>query len=87
MDFSAKWCMPCKMISPVFEAYSKDTLFKNAVFVKVDVDESVELAMKYGVQSMPTFLFFKSGEVVTRFSGADTNKLRETILSVQQQAK
>ena len=83
MDFSASWCMPCKMIAPVFEAYSKDVDFKNTAFVKVDVDEATEIAMKYGVQAMPTFLFIKDGSVVNRFSGADAAKLRQTILAEQ----
>jgi thioredoxin 1 len=75
--------MPCKMIAPVFEAFSKDSEFKKTVFVKVDVDESQELAMKYGVQSMPTFLFLKDGKVLTRFSGSNAAKLRENIQSMQ----
>lgn len=75
--------MPCKMIGPVFEAYSKDAEFKEVTFVKVDVDDSADIATKYGIQSMPTFLFLKDGGMVTRFSGADASKLRETIRSVQ----
>ncbi|CAM9268554.1 unnamed protein product [Ectocarpus fasciculatus] len=75
--------MPCKMIAPVFEAYSKEADFKNTAFVKVDVDDATEIAMKYGVQAMPTFLFIKDGSVVNRFSGADAAKLRQTILEQQ----
>ena len=75
--------MPCKMVAPIYEAYSKEPVFKSTVFLKVDVDESQDLAMKYGVQSMPTFLFLKDGKELSRFSGAAVDKLRDTIQSLQ----
>ena len=81
VDFSASWCMPCKMIAPVFEEMACE-FSASCSFLKVDVDEVPEIAAKYQVMAMPTFLFIKNGEVVGRFSGASVEKLRETILGL-----
>jgi thioredoxin 1 len=78
VDFSAAWCMPCKMIAPVFEEMAGE-FESSCTFLKVDVDDTPEVAEKYQVASMPTFLFIKSGELKDRFSGASVEKLRETI--------
>jgi len=79
IDFSATWCGPCKMISPLYHELSGMEEFKNVVFLKVDVDENPETAAKYGVSSMPTFVFIKSGEVIDTMSGANPGKLKEMI--------
>ena len=71
VDFSAVWCGPCKAFEPVLEAIAKEQESKCTV-VKVDIDESPELAKKYGVRSIPTVLAFKSGEVVGRSVGKTT---------------
>ena len=60
-DFFATWCGPCKMLGPVLEEVSKEFSDK-AVFVKVDVDENVELARRYGIMSIPLVVIFKNGE-------------------------
>ncbi|MBO4990447.1 MAG: thioredoxin [Clostridia bacterium] len=60
VDFWATWCGPCKMLGPVLEEVSKEYEGK-AVFVKIDVDENMELAQKYGISSIPNVLFFKDG--------------------------
>ena len=74
--------MPCRMIAPVYEEMASSEEFgSNVIFLKVDVDEAPELAEKFGVMSMPTFLFLKNGNVVDRFSGASVEKLKETISS------
>ena len=80
VDFSATWCMPCKMIAPIFEEMSDE--FSSATFVKVDVDEVPEIAQRYQVLAMPTFLFLREGKVVGRFSGASAEKLREMLTSL-----
>ena len=80
VDFSAEWCGPCKMISPVFENLASTT--SNAIFCKIDVDVTPELADSYEVQGMPTFLFIKNGEIVDRFAGASITKLQETVASL-----
>jgi thioredoxin 1 len=81
VDFSASWCMPCKMIAPVFEEMASE-FAASATFMKVDVDEIPEIASRYQVMAMPTFLFIKNGQVVSRFSGASVEKLRETVQSL-----
>jgi thioredoxin 1 len=82
MDFYAEWCMPCKIIAPVYAEMSAAEEFSNAVFVKVDIDKVQSIAEKYEITSMPTFLFIKDGAVVSRFSGASVEKLAETIKSL-----
>lgn len=68
------------MIGPVFDAMA--ATHTSAVFLKVDVDELPDIAQRYKVMSMPTFLFLKNGKVVDRFSGASAEKLQETIDSL-----
>lgn len=79
IDFTASWCGPCKMIAPAYEELSGE--YTDSVFCKVDVDEVPDIAQRYEVMAMPTFLFLKNGEVVDRFSGASIEKLRDTIIS------
>ena len=82
VDFSASWCMPCKLIAPVFEEMaSSDGEFAGVIFMKIDVDEVPELAERFQVQAMPTFLFMKANEEVDRFSGASVEKLKQTIVA------
>jgi thioredoxin 1 len=82
VDFFATWCGPCKMISPTIQAMSDE--FKDVVFVKVDVDVNKAVSAQYQIQSMPTFLFIKNGGVVDRFSGADANRIRTTVLRLRE---
>jgi len=71
--FTAKWCGPCQRISPVYkELAQKNPRIK---FFKIDVDKNEELTSGFGVQSMPTFFFFRSKTDYKTFSGADVNKL------------
>ena len=79
VDFSAAWCMPCKMIAPMFDEMANSDEYKDVIFIKIDVDENPETSEKYQIMSMPTFLFIKDFEVVDRFSGASVEKLKETI--------
>lgn len=69
VDFWAEWCGPCRMVTPVLEALATEMEGKVRV-AKVNVDKEQELALKYQVQSIPTFLLFKDGEVVDRMMGA-----------------
>ena len=79
IDMHAEWCGPCKIMAPEFEKAAKE--IKGIKFGKVDVDQNQEIAMTYGVMSIPTTLFFKDGEQVDRHSGAlyfkDIKKLCE----------
>ena len=69
VDFFATWCGPCKKLSPTLDEVSEE--FGDRVnIVKVDVDESEDLAMTYGIRSVPTVLFFTKGQQVDKFVGA-----------------
>src|SRR4030042_4438019 len=68
-DFWAEWCGPCKMITPVLNGLAKD--YKGRLKVaKINIDEEPALASRYGIQSIPTLLFFKGGQVATQQIGA-----------------
>ena len=67
-DFFSSTCGPCKMLGPVIDQLAQEYEGK-AVIGKVNVDEEQELAMRYGVMSIPTVIFFKDGEEVTRQVG------------------
>ncbi len=78
VDFWATWCGPCKMLAPTVEEIADELDGKIAVG-KVDVDENRELAIKYGVMSIPTVIYFKGGEEVARLIGVQSReKLLET---------
>ena len=68
VDFWATWCGPCQMMGPVVDLVAEEYAGKLSVG-KVNVDENREMAMKYGIQSIPTLLFFRGGEVVHRLIG------------------
>ena len=69
VDFWAEWCGPCKMISPIVDELAKELSGKLKV-TKVNVDEAQELAVKYGIMSIPTLLVFKKGKVINQIVGA-----------------
>ena len=69
VDFWAPWCGPCRSISPIVDDLA--TQYKDKIKVaKINVDESSEVAMKYQVTSIPTFILFKKGVVADRVLGA-----------------
>lgn len=69
VDFFATWCGPCKKLSPTLDEVSEE-FGEQVNIVKIDVDESEDLAMDYGIRSVPTVLFFKNGQQVDKFVGA-----------------
>ncbi|MBQ6860483.1 MAG: thioredoxin [Clostridia bacterium] len=68
IDFFAEWCGPCQMLTPILQEIDKE--YGDIVEIyKVNVDESADCAMRYGVTAMPTLVFFKDGEEVERVVG------------------
>lgn len=80
-DFFATWCGPCKAISPVLEKFSQE--FQDVQFLKVDVDESQDIAQEYGITAMPTFVLFKKGEPIGKIVGANPQVVRQAIEQYQ----
>ena len=68
VDFWAEWCGPCKSMHPIFTRMAKK--YKSVRFARVNVDNSQDIATRYGVQSIPTFIMFKNGEVANTMVGA-----------------
>lgn len=69
VDFWAEWCGPCRLVGPVVEKLAGDFDGK-ATIGKVDVDANPETAVKFGIRSIPTLLFFQDGKMVDRVVGA-----------------
>ena len=67
VDFWATWCGPCKMLSPVLEDLASDR--DSIDIVKVDIDESMNLARQYGIMSVPTLVLMKDGKILAKTSG------------------
>ena len=68
VDFWAEWCGPCKSMHPIFTRMAKK--YKRVRFARVNVDKFQNIAMKYGVQSIPTFIMFENGEIANTMVGA-----------------
>ncbi|KFX98122.1 hypothetical protein O988_04514 [Pseudogymnoascus sp. VKM F-3808] len=85
VDFYADWCPPCRAIAPVFSKLADEHAVKGKLaFAKVNVDHVKDVAGKYGITAMPTFLFFKDGKVtseggVERIRGANVGELRAVV--------
>ena len=77
VDFTASWCGPCQMIAPKFEGFSET--YKDAVFYKVDVDQNTATSDAEQIEAMPTFIFYKNGKKVDKFTGANSQKLEDMI--------
>lgn len=77
LDFWAPWCGPCRMVGPVLDEIAKER--EDIKVVKVNVDEEQELAMQFGVMSIPTLMVLKDGKIVNQSMGA---KPKAQILSM-----
>jgi len=83
VDFFATWCGPCRMMHPVLEQL-KEQLGERIRIIKLDVDKNQNLSMTYRVQSVPTLMLFRKGEVLWRQSGAmSLNDLKSLISQYQ----
>jgi thioredoxin 1 len=70
VDFSAEWCGPCKMLTPVVEELSSE--MQGVKIGKVDIDQDSDIAQRYSVLSVPTLLFFKDGKVMDQMVGVQS---------------
>lgn len=68
LHFTADWCGPCKMMAPIINLFNEEN--PDIEYQKIDVDNEFELARKYDVMSVPTFISIIDGEVINRFTGA-----------------
>jgi len=77
LDFWAPWCGPCRMVAPIVEAIAQDR--EDVLLGKVNVDEEMDLAMEFGVASIPTLVVMKDGKIAAKSIGykpkADIEKL------------
>lgn len=77
LDFWAPWCAPCRMVAPIVDEIANER--PDIKVGKVNVDDEIELASKYGIMSIPTLLVIENGEVVNKVTGA---RPKESILQI-----
>ncbi|XP_004489163.1 thioredoxin H2 [Cicer arietinum] len=77
IDFSASWCGPCKIMEPIIRAMANE--ITDVDFVKIDVDELSDVAQKFEVQAMPTFVLWKERKEIDRLVGARKDELKTMI--------
>ena len=73
VEFGATWCHPCKQLEPILKALGKEWAGK-ALLYSIDVDQAADLAVKYGVMSVPTVFLFKGGQPVERATGLQSRE-------------
>ena len=73
VDFWAEWCGPCKMLAPVLDEIAADQAGKS-VIAKVNIDESPELAARFGITAIPTLIVFKNGQPVRTLRGVQSRR-------------
>ena len=80
VDFYATWCGPCRAMAPVFDAVAENV--SNFKFAKVDVDKAEELALSYGINTIPTIAIFENGALVEKSSGYKTQEQLMDLIGV-----
>ena len=73
VDFWAEWCGPCRMLAPTVEAIADEYAGRVKVG-KFDIDKSQEMAMRFGIQSIPTIIVFKGGQMIKKIVGLQNKK-------------
>lgn len=81
VDFWAEWCGPCKMLTPVLEEIALEQAGK-AVIAKVNIDESPELALRFGITAIPTLIVFKDGQPVRTLNGVQSRRAIKAALEI-----
>ena len=82
IDFRAEWCGPCKQLAPTVEEVA-DAMVGSVKVCKMDVDSNQDLAVQYGVRSIPTLLIFKNGEVTSTQIGAISKQQLEDFIAAE----
>lgn len=82
IDFYADWCGPCRMMSPIIDEIAEEMSGKIKVG-KINVDENQDLAMEYGIMSIPTIVMIKDGKAVKNLIGVrDKNEIKDTLKDI-----
>jgi thioredoxin 1 len=85
VDFSAEWCGPCKMMPPILKEL-KDKMGESVTILKMDVDRNPAVASAYQIQSVPTLIVFRDGEIKFRQSGVmQANQIKSVLDGILQQ--
>lgn len=79
IDFWATWCGPCRMLSPIVEELSKE--HPEVLFVKVNVDENMNLAVEYNINAIPALMVIKDGEIAAQSVGYQDKAALEALLA------
>jgi thioredoxin 1 len=80
VDFTATWCGPCKMMAPILQQVKRN-MGDNITIVKIDIDKSPQTAQTFAVQSVPTLILFRKGNVQWRQSGVIPASQLEEVLT------